>query len=99
MYNFIKDGFFFFFIILNFNKLIEQKVFFSKNIIIPDFIEKVEELGEYPENSIVILENLYFQPEEIGFNKNEEGDMFKLTFDEKQEYIRKVKFFILIYFN
>lgn len=68
----------------------------------PDFVEKIE-AEEFPENSVLILENVYFQPEEIGFSKTIEGNMLKLTFDEKQQYINIVKKkknpLIIIYFN
>lgn len=59
-------------------------------------MEKAEQ-DEYPDNSILILENAFFQPEEIGFRKDEADSMIPLNFEEKSDYIAKISEYAPIY--
>ena len=59
-------------------------------------MEKAEQ-DEYPDNSILILENAFFQPEEIGFRKDEADNMINLSFEERLDYIAKISEYAPIY--
>lgn len=64
---------------------------------IENFDEKLE-TESFPDNSILLLENSYFTPEEVGFkqvkSKNEEGEeeysLVKLNREDKSSYIKEL---------
>ena len=71
------------------------QVYFEKSLLIANFEEKME-TEIYPDGSIVVLENAYFYPQEIGFeNRTVRGaddveyvSHCKLLHEERLEFIR-----------
>jgi hypothetical protein len=61
--------------------------FHEGSYLIEDFAEKFD-TDFYPENSILVLENIFFIPEETGFIKEEDGKIIKLDYEEKLPYIK-----------
>jgi hypothetical protein len=53
---------------------------------IPDFSEKLES-DFYPDNTLLVMENLYYNPSEFGFTIDEENKTYPLTLDEKTSFI------------
>jgi len=45
---------------------VENQITFNETFLIDNFEEKLE-TESYPDNSILVLENSYFAPEEVGF--------------------------------
>lgn len=60
---------------------------FEPSCIIENFAEKAE--SDFPDNSIIVLENCYFQPEEIGFKfeGKDKQSLRKYTFEDRKDYI------------
>lgn len=49
---------------------------------IPDFHEKLES-DYYPDNTLIVMENQYYNSGENGFSIDEEGNTEPLTYDDK----------------
>lgn len=54
---------------------------FLNTQLIPDFEEKMEN-DVYPDNTLIVLENIYQCPSENGFTIDEENQMVPLTYDD-----------------
>lgn len=73
-------------------KQLENPVAFNESIYIDNFEEKIE-TESFPDNSVLILENTYFVPEEIGFKilqdtENDEApSLMKYTLEDKSHFI------------
>ncbi|KAL4481803.1 hypothetical protein ABPG74_007892 [Tetrahymena malaccensis] len=75
-------------------KQVENQIQFVDTFYIENFEEKIE-TESFPDNSILVLENCFFVPEEVGFKQikqvtaegKEETSLVKYTLEDKQNYI------------
>ncbi|EGR28466.1 phosphoglycerate kinase, putative [Ichthyophthirius multifiliis] len=73
-----------------------QISFNENSTLIENFDEKIE-TEFFPENSILVLENAFFQPEEIQFKFDENNALVKYNLDDIQQYVNALSMYCPVF--
>lgn len=75
---------------------LDTEIHFIEDLEIENFEEKIEDI---PENSIILLENMGFHPEELGFSLTRDGEVHHVDLDKIKEYRKKLSTYCDVFIN